>query len=124
VRSTLRVAAILLALLTGAQLVQLGRAAEPHPPALLLVARALTIGVVFHAGLFLVPRAVRPWHRLTIATLMLPSALIVVGLLGQIVARFARGAPLFNLSSAIGVLGVAAYALGYWKLARRPWRDA
>jgi hypothetical protein len=125
VRSTLlRAAAILLALATAVLLVQLGRAADPQPSAVLLTARALTIGALFHAGLFMVPRARTPWQRLSIAASMLPSAAIVVGLAGQTIARLARGAPAAGLATAIGVVGVLAYATAYWVIARRPWRDA
>lgn len=120
----LRITAIGLALATAALLVQLGRAAEPHPSALLLVARAITIGALFHVGLFLVPLAKRLRHRVAIAALMLPSVLIVVGLLGQTVGRLARGAPIVSLSTAIGIVGTLAYALAVRELARPPRGDA
>ncbi|MEW5918040.1 MAG: hypothetical protein AB1762_16675 [Gemmatimonadota bacterium] len=120
----LRAAAIVLALATAITLVQIGRAAEPQPAAILLAARALTLGALLHLGLFLAPGAKRPWHRLAVAALMLPSALIVVGFTGEAISRALRGAPALLLSTAIGVLGVAAYAAAYWVVAQRPWRDA
>jgi hypothetical protein len=109
-RSMLRAAALVLALATAIMLVQVGRAADPQPAAVLLVARALTIGALLHAGLFLASEAKRPWYRLAVAAVMLPSALTVVALVGQAISRAVSGTTPLFLSTAIGVFGVVAYA--------------
>ncbi|MGH7714256.1 MAG: hypothetical protein ACREOG_23465 [Gemmatimonadaceae bacterium] len=117
-RALLRTSAVLLALATAAFLVQLGRG-SPRPPSLLLVARALTLGALLHAGLFWSTEARRGWQRLVAAGAMLPSVLILAGMAGEAVTHVVRGYPLDYLTTVPAVVGLLAYAAAFWFLAGR-----
>jgi Co/Zn/Cd efflux system component len=85
----------------------------------LLVARALTLGALFHAGLFWSTEAHRGWQRLVAAGAMLPSVLILAGMAGEAVTRVVRGYPLNYLTTVTAACGLIVYAAALWFLARR-----
>ncbi len=116
-RRLFRSAAVLLALATAALLVQLGLQGTPRLSLVVLLARALTIGAIFQAGLFWAANA-RGWQRLVALAAMLPSAFIFVALTGEALARVARGYELNYLVAGTAVCGVIVYALAFWWLAR------
>jgi len=126
-RRLFRSAAVLLALATAALLVELGLQGTPRLSLIVLLARALTIGAIFQAGLFWAANA-RGWQRLVALAAMLPSAFIFVALAGEALARVARGYELNYLVAGTAVCGVIVYALAFWLIGReqlaRPKRDA
>ena len=115
----LRSAAILLALATAARLIQMGRD-DPRPMSALFFARACVIGALLHAGLFFAPEARRVWQQVAVGLSMLPSVLLLLSIAGDTIARLKGGAPLDVLTTAAMALGLIAYALAVWWLARRP----
>jgi hypothetical protein len=126
-RRLFRSAAVLLALATAALLVELGLQGTPRLSFIVLLARALTIGAIFQAGLFWAANA-RGWQRLVALAAMLPSAFIFVALTGEALARVARGYELNYLVAGTAVCGVIVYALAFWLIGReqlaRPKRDS
>ena len=126
-RRLFRSAAVLLALATAALLVQLGLQGRPRLALVVLLARALTIGAIFQAGLFWAANA-RGWQLLVALAAMLPSAFIFVGLAGEAVVRLTRGYAPNYLVAFTAVCGVLVYAAAFWWIGReqlaRPKRDA
>lgn len=115
----LRSVAVLLALATAARLVQLG-SDDPRPMSLLFFARALVIGALLHVGLFVAPDAQRVWPRIVVALTMLPSVVVMLSVAGDAGTRATRGSPVELLGTATALLGLIAYAVAFWSLARRP----
>lgn len=118
-RTLLRSAAVLLALLTAARLIQMG-SEDPRPMSVLFFARAFAIGALLHAGLFFAPEARRVWHQLALGLSMLPSVLVLLRIAADSLIRRARGSPLEPFTTIATVLGLIAYAMAVWWLARRP----
>ena len=116
-RRLLRVAAVLLALATAALLVQLGLQGTPRLTLVVLLARALTIGVLFQLGLFWAADA-RGWPLLLALAAMLPSAFIFIGLAGEALVRLTRGYAPNYLVAFTAVCGVLVYAFAFFELAR------
>jgi len=116
--------AVMLAVATAVLLIQLGRQ-DPRPLSPLLYVRALIIGALFHAGLFWSSEARRGWQRVIVAAAMLPSVLILGGILGEAVTRVSRGVAPRVLPLATAVVGLAAYALAIAALVRRrDWKES
>ena len=118
-RTLLRSAAVVLALVTAARLIQMG-SEDPRPMSVLVFARALVIGALLHAGLFFASEARRLWHQVAVGLSMLPSVLVLLSITGDSLTRLARGSPIEPFTIVATVLGLIAYAMAVWWLARRP----
>jgi hypothetical protein len=82
--------------------------------------RALAVTGPLQIGLWWAPAA-RGWWRLVAAGLMVPSALLFGGLVGEAVTKVVRGFPLRLDAAACSVSGLAVYGWQLWRLARRSW---
>lgn len=116
-----RVAAVCLALASAWVLASMSRGEEARPffP---LFFRALAITAPLQAGLFWSPTA-RGWNRLFAALLMVPSALLLGGLIGEVIGRVVRGYPLKVLPTTTWIAGAVVYVWQFCFLAfprRRP----
>ena len=112
-RGLVRAAAVSVALASSG----LARVEEPRPPWLPLFLRALAVTAPLQVGLFWSATA-RGWQRLFAALLMVPSALLLGGLIGETFGRVARGYPLKALATTTWIAGAIVYAWQFYALAR------
>lgn len=110
-----RAAAVYLALASAWVIagVSRGEDARPFVP---LFLRALAVTAPLQAVLFWSPTA-RGWKRLFAALLMVPSALLLGGLIGEVIERVVRGYPLKVLPTTTWVGGAAVYVWQFFFLA-------
>jgi hypothetical protein len=116
-RGLVRAAAVSLALASAWVLAGLARVEESRPPQLWLFLRALAVTAPLQTGLFWSATA-RGWQRLFAALLMVPSALLLGGLIGETVGRVARGYPLKALATTTWIAGAIVYAWQFYALTR------
>lgn len=95
--------------------------AEPQQPALETAFLAVAAGATSQVGLFLVPLAIKNGRvlKLFVATLMLPSALVLAASLLEAGMRALRGNAMEPWISATYLVGCAGYATGYILLAKK-----
>ena len=110
-----RAAAVCLALASAWVLALMSRGEEARP-LFPLFFRALAITAPLQAGLFWSATA-RGRQRLFAALLMVPSALLLGGLIGEVIVRLVRGYPLKVLPTATWIAGAVFYVWQFFFLA-------
>ncbi|HJU72214.1 MAG TPA: hypothetical protein VJ717_00600 [Gemmatimonadaceae bacterium] len=112
----LRVAAVLLALVTTLLVIGMGTSGLTRPP-LMLAVRALIIGALSQLGLYWAATA-EGWQRLSAAVVMLPTALIFVATVVEGLTRLVRGSAVNYAASVTAAAGIVVYAAAYAFLVR------
>lgn len=111
-----RAAAIALALAAAWAIAASVRADEPSRPSAAVFFRALGVTAALQIGLFWSATA-RRWSRLWAGLLMVPSALLLGGLIGEVIEKLPRGFPVKILPAVTWVSGTLVYVWQFFALA-------
>jgi hypothetical protein len=117
-RRAVRAAAVVLALVAAWLLAGIAQDDPWAAPPLATLVKALAVTSVLQAGLFWSATA-KGIGRLFAGLLMVPTALILAGMIGEAVTRAARGYPLNVLAVAVSLGGEFLYFWQFLSLARR-----
>lgn len=114
--AVVRAAAIVLALASAWVVASTVTADEPNRPFAAVFLRALAVTAPLQIGLFWSATA-RGWNRLWAALLMVPSALLLSGFVGETIEKLLRGFPLKPFPTITWSGGALLYLRGFFALA-------